>query len=63
MKSLVKRVLAGVSTTFLVMCLLSGCALFIRDCGETEATAQKLSNVPTSNVESVVALDVQSSDP
>lgn len=63
MKSLVKRVLSGISTAILVMCLLSGCALFVRDCGETTATAQGLSTVPDNNVESSASMETKSSDP
>ena len=63
MKSLVKRVLSSVSTAVLVMCLLSGCALFVRDCGEAEAFTQEYSNVSISNVETITALENNSSDP
>ena len=63
MKSLVKRVLSGVSTAVLLLCLLSGCALFVRDCGEAEAFTQEYSNVSVSDVESFAALENNSSDP
>jgi hypothetical protein len=63
MKSLVIRVISIVSVVILAMCVLSGCALFVRDCGESAAITQKYSTVPNSDVDSITARESESFAP